>query len=174
MVGDIDQVVHSDGGADKTFMQDTFVQAIGPASEHRLATCWRFGDSLALPLGLHADKPYPADTGRQTDIEILAGGRRQVGRRSDPRGFRIRPGSVRGQSAEPGRAVAHPGSAVQLENALALRGYATEPCGFEPFALRPEILFLRVLVAWATDNIDTLAQAMSRSSSVPWPSSPAA
>lgn len=38
-------------------------------------------------------------------------------------------------------------------------GYSTETFGFEPFSRRYEILFLRVLVAWATGNMATLAQA---------------
>lgn len=158
VVGDIDQVVHSDGGADKAFMQGTFVRTIGRANELPLATCWRFGDTLAWPLGLHAGKPYSTATERDTRIEILeVADVKAVAALID--------GAFRSASAESGGKVPslavllrHPGAAVQLENALAMRGYSTEPYGFEPFALRPEILFLRVLVAWATDNVGTLVQ----------------
>jgi DNA helicase-2/ATP-dependent DNA helicase PcrA len=159
VVGDVDQVVHSDGGADKTFMQETFVRTFGSANALHLETCWRFGDSLAWPLGLHAGKPYSTAPDRDTRIEIL--------KVADVKAIAaLIDGAFRSASAESGGKVPslavilrHPGAAVQLESALAMRGYSTEPYGFEPFALRPEILFLRVLVAWATGNIGTLVQA---------------
>lgn len=159
VVGDIDQVVHSDGGADKTFMQETFVRTIGRANEYVLETCWRFGDLLARPLGLHADKPYSTDPDRDTRIEILkVADVKSVAALIDG-AFQSALEASGGKAPSLAVVLRHPGSAVQLENALALRGYSTEPYGFEPFARRPEILFLRVLVAWSTDNIDTLAQA---------------
>ena len=159
VVGDVDQVVHSDGGADKTFMKDAYVRSIGTANQLDLEECWRFADALAGPLGLHAGKSYATRPDKDTRIEILqVADVKRVAALVDgafQAALEMFPGKV------PSLAVVlrHPGSAVQLENALALRGYSTEPYGFEPFALRPEILFLRVLVAWATDNIGTLAQA---------------
>jgi DNA helicase II / ATP-dependent DNA helicase PcrA len=159
VVGDIDQVVHSDGGADKTFMQETFVRDIGRAKELTLETCWRFGGALALPLAQHAGKRYSTAPGTDTRIEILQVADVQAVAALIDGAFRS--AATKSGSKAPSLAVIlrHPGAAVQLESALAMRGYATEPYGFEPFALRPEILFLRVLVAWATDNIRTLAHA---------------
>ena len=159
VVGDIDQVVHSDGGADKTFMQETFVRTFGHTSEYLLETCWRFGDSLAGPLGLHAHKPYSTDPDRDTRIEILEVADVKLVAALIDGAFQSSLEESGGKMPSLAVVLRHPGSAVQLENALALRGYSTEPYGFEPFALRPEILFLRVLVAWATNNIGTLAQA---------------
>lgn len=159
VVGDIDQVVHSGGGADKTFMQETFVRTIGPANELPLETCWRFGPSLAWPLGRHADKPYSTATDRNTRIEILnVANVKGVAALIDGI-FRSALEESGGKAPSMAVLLRHPGSAVQLESALAVLGYSTEPYGFEPFALRPEILFLRALVAWATDNIGTLVQA---------------
>jgi DNA helicase II / ATP-dependent DNA helicase PcrA len=159
VVGDVDQVVHSDGGADKAFMQEAFIRTLGPANEYRLDTGWRFGESLAGPLGRHAGKPYSTAPDKHTRIEILqVDDIKSVARLIDG-AFQSALAESGGKAPSLAVVLRHPGSAVQLENALALLGYSTEPCGFEPFALRPEILFLRVLVAWATDQIDTLAQA---------------
>ena len=158
VVGDIDQVVHSDGGADKTFMQDTFVHTIGRANELPLEACWRFGDSLAWPLGVHAGKPYSTATDRDTRIEILKVTDVKAVAALIDGAFRSAAAESGGRAPSLAVVLRHPGAAVRLENALAMRGYSTEPYGFEPFALRPEILFLRVLVAWATDDIGTLSQ----------------
>jgi DNA helicase-2/ATP-dependent DNA helicase PcrA len=159
VVGDTDQVVHSDGGADKAFMQGAFAHTIGQANKYDLERCWRFGDRLAEPLGRHAGKTYLSNPDRDTLVEIL--------KVSDVKSIAglidgaFMSAVMESDGKAPSLAVVlrHPGCAVQLENALALRGYSTESHGFEPFAQRPEILFLRVLVAWATGNIDTLAQA---------------
>jgi DNA helicase-2/ATP-dependent DNA helicase PcrA len=159
VVGDIDQVVHSDSGADRTFMQEAFFRAFGRTKEFRLETCWRFGGALARPLSLHAHKPYSTASNRDTLVDILrVADIKTVAALIDGA---FRSGSKESGGRAPSLAVLlrHPGAAVQLENALAIRGYSTKTFGFEPFALRPEILFLRVLVAWATDNIGTLAQA---------------
>lgn len=159
VVGDTDQVVHSDGGADRIFMQEAFVRSIGEAKDLHLRQCWRFGDSLARPLGLHAGKPYSTDPGKHTHIEILEVRDAKVLATLIDGAFQSALEESGGKVPSLAVVLRHPGSAVQLENALALRGYSTETYGFEPFALRPEILFLRVLVAWATDNVGTLVQA---------------
>jgi DNA helicase-2/ATP-dependent DNA helicase PcrA len=159
VVGDIDQVVHSDGGADQAFMQEAFIHTIGQASEYHLETGWRFGDSLARPLALHAHKPYATDPDKDTRIEILRVADVKLVAALIDGAFQSALEESGGKAPSLAVVLRHPGSAVQLENALALRGYSTQPYGFEPFALRPEILFLRVLVAWATNNIGTLAQA---------------
>lgn len=159
VVGDVDQVVHSDGGADRAFMHEEFIRTIGPASEHRLEACWRFGEALAGPLSRHAGKPYSTAPDRDTRIEVLeVADLRQLAGLID--------GTYRAElAATPAKApslavvLRHPGSALRLENALAILGYSIEPHGFEPFALRPEVLFLRVLVAWSSGDLDTLAQA---------------
>jgi DNA helicase-2/ATP-dependent DNA helicase PcrA len=52
-----------------------------------------------------------------------------------------------------------PGTSVQLENDLALKGFHVETHGFEPYMQRPEVHFVRVMVAWAGDAMDTLARA---------------
>jgi DNA helicase II / ATP-dependent DNA helicase PcrA len=157
VVGDVDQVVHSDGGADKAFMKETFVRTFGHANELPLETCWRFADSLAGPLGRHADKPYSTASDRDTRVEILQVTDTKAVAALIDGAFRSATASAGGKPPSLAVVLRHP--AVRLESALAMRGYSTEPYGFEPFALRPEILFLRVLVAWSTGHIGTLAQA---------------
>jgi len=157
VVGDVDQVVHSDSGADAGFMGDEFTRGIGPARTLRLDTGHRFGAALADALGRHAAKPYAVAPDKHTDIEIL--------KVANPKALAglidgaFRRAAASGKAPSLAVLLRHPGAAVQLENALALRGYSTETYGFEPFARRAEILFLRSLVAWATDRLDSLANA---------------
>jgi DNA helicase-2/ATP-dependent DNA helicase PcrA len=71
----------------------------------------------------------------------------------------------RGREAQraPGQSLAvllrHPGASVDLESALESQGFHVETHGFEPFLQRPEVQFLRTLVAWVTQSIGTLARS---------------
>jgi len=158
VVGDVDQVVHSDSGAAPNFMTDTL--AFGPSSQSfRLPLCRRFGERLATALGTHAGKPYGFLDTNDTAISIFKTASTQA-----IAGLIV--GAHRKAStANPDRVASiavllrDPGASVQLENRLALEGFAVETNGFVPYMQRPEIHFLRVLVAWAGDALDTLAQA---------------
>jgi DNA helicase-2/ATP-dependent DNA helicase PcrA len=159
VVGDIDQVVHSDGGADPAYMQEAFVRTIGPARQWPLSSCWRFGEALAQALAQHAGKPYATAPGCDTRVEILQVPSVQAVAALVHGAFQSALAAGGGKAPSLAVVLRHPGATVQLESALAVRGYSTQTHGFEPFAQRPEILFLRVLVAWATDQLGTLAQA---------------
>ncbi len=159
VVGDVDQVVHADGGADPRFMRDAFDRGIGAARPIELTLCRRFGDRLGVPLGLHAHKRYGCLAERDTRIQILRAD-------DDAAVVRLIVGALQDATAAgDGRApsvavlVRHPGRCVGLENELALAGLAVETRGFEAYLDRPEVQFLRVLVAWACDAMDTLSHA---------------
>jgi DNA helicase-2/ATP-dependent DNA helicase PcrA len=158
VVGDPDQVIHSDTGAARHFMTDTlgFGQ---PSRTHSLPLCRRFGEALATPLGVHAGKPYGYLGMNDTVVSIYkAPGNDAVSAFVAAVHRRMAP-------QDPGRVASiavllrSPGASVQLENSLALDGFHIETNGFEPYMERPEVHFLRILVAWASDAMDTLANA---------------
>src|SRR6218665_3730986 len=59
-VGDRDQVIHSQAGAEAGFMHEHFVQEIGMPTRLPLTASHRFGPGLARAAGLLAGKPYAA------------------------------------------------------------------------------------------------------------------
>lgn len=159
VVGDLDQVVHSDGGADAKFMGREFDLGIGPLRRLKLSTCRRFGGSLAVPLGQHSDKRYAFEVDRNTQVNVL---------RAPSTGAvaTLIEGAFNASTPSTGRRpqslavlVRHPGWSVELENELARRGFIIQTNGFLPFLKRPEVMFIRTLVAWVTDALDTLAQS---------------
>lgn len=158
VVGDRDQVVHSDGGADAGFMNTHFEAGIGKLRRMPLTTCRRFGERLAGPLGAHASKEYAVAAGRHTEIVIARA--RTTGAEAA-----LIEGEFNQRHLEKEGPVSlavllrHPGASVELESALDRRGFHVETHGFEPFLKRPEVQFLRTLVAWVTQSADTLAQS---------------
>jgi DNA helicase-2/ATP-dependent DNA helicase PcrA len=158
LVGDPDQVIHSDSGAAPNFMTDA-LDLGKPSQRFHLPLCRRFGDSLATPLGVHARKPYPALADNNTVVSIFKAPTSAA--ISDfVIGAHARAGSA-GSERVPSLAVIlrRPGASIQLENDLALKGFHVETNGFEPYMQRPEVYLVRVLVAWACDAMDTLSRA---------------
>lgn len=156
VVGDADQVVHSDAGAEATFMGDAFTAGVGQAAQLRLDKCWRFGEALAGPLGRHAGKSYRVEEGRQTQVEVLQVPSAKAHAKLIVGAYQAALDAGESQTAGLAVLLRHPGESVQLENELALQGYSFEPHGFEPSSRRPEVIFLRTLVAWATSAVPTL------------------
>ena len=140
-------------------MRDAFTRGIGAAQELSLPLCRRFGENLAKPLSIHARKSYAHLADNETRVEVY--------KAATPRAAAalIDGAHSEEQSAAGGRMpslavlLRHPGASVRLENELALRGFAFETYGFMPYLARPEVHFLRVLVAWATGALDTLSNA---------------
>lgn len=157
LVGDRDQVVHSDSGADAGFMGSHFESGIGKLQRMPLTTCHRFGEQLAGPLGTHASKKYSVATGSHTDIVVVRA--RTTGGVSMLIDGEFNRGAHDGDGINLAVLLRHPGASVDLESALEKRGFQVETHGFEPFLQRPEVQFLRTLVAWATQSVDTLAQS---------------
>jgi DNA helicase-2/ATP-dependent DNA helicase PcrA len=157
VVGDRDQVVHADAGADAAFMGQRFEAGIGPLHRMPLSTCRRFGERLALPLGEHASKAYAAASGCHTDIAVVRA--RTASAVTTLIDGEFSRGGAAGGAESLAVLLRHPGASVELEAALDARGFQVETHGFEPFLRRPEVHFLRTLVAWATGALDTLARS---------------
>ena len=158
VVGDLDQVIHSDSGAAPNFMAD--VLAFGGSSQRfDLPLCRRFGESLAGPLGVYASKPYESLAANNTRVSVYKA--QDYGAISNLVSGAYAKARSPNSERVPSLAVIlrQPGSSVQLENDLALKGFHVETNGFEPYMQRPEVHFVRVMVAWASDAMDTLARA---------------
>ncbi|HEX2013144.1 MAG TPA: UvrD-helicase domain-containing protein, partial [Roseateles sp.] len=70
-VGDRDQVIHSQAGAEAAFMQEHFIQEIGMPTRLPLTASHRFGPALAQAVGALARKPYAAFRHHETEIRAL-------------------------------------------------------------------------------------------------------
>lgn len=158
VVGDPDQVLHSEAGADAAYMGEAFEHGIGPLTRLPLTLCRRFGESIAEALRLHASKPYEFEASRKSSVQIC---------RIDDiaRLAALIEGELEVGKSESGMAVLmrQPGDAVRLEIELAQRGLLVETRGFGRLFDRPEILLVRTLFAWVTGSLSTLANAPIRS-----------
>jgi len=157
VVGDVDQVVHSDSGAEPSFMKDAFTRGIGAAQELSLPLCRRFGENLAMPLSIHAGKSYAYLPGNETKVEVYKAANPRAAAALIEGAHREVQSTAGGRPPSLAVLLRHPGASVRLENELALRGFTLETYGFMPYLKRPEVLFLRVLVAWASGALDTLS-----------------
>ncbi len=156
-VGDRDQVIHAEAGADPAFLSDGFERELGRPVVLPLDATYRFGDAMARLLSSHAHKTYGTCSTRRTRVEVLA-----VASPMD-QGLAIehalaertglQPKSPNGELAV---LLRHPSRAVGLENFLLDRGIDYEPRGFTSYLMRPEVLFVRALLTAAIDAIELI------------------
>lgn len=149
-VGDVDQVIHAASGAESYFLRSGFETEFGPAQRLALTETQRFGRAVAEPLGWFARKPYAWQSRRDSSFEALA--------LNDALELALHIQAVLlTRQARPGgssnRGVAvllrHPNAALDLEYQLVNRGIAYETAGFTAYMSRPEILFVRLVLAAA-------------------------
>ena len=152
-VGDRDQVIHAQEGADAFFMNEGFDLYIGTPQRLRLTEAFRFGEAIARPLSGHARKAYPASARLQSVVEV-----RRIDTAVDLLALLHEAlASRRGLSpSSPASQLAvllrHPNAAVDLEYGLLERNLAYETRGFTTFLARPEVLLVRMLLAAAVSQ----------------------
>lgn len=150
-VGDRDQVVHAQHGAESYFMREGFDTHIAVPQRLKLSESFRFGRDLSTPLSMFADKPYLASQQRTTKVAIkkavdaaeLVGLINLVSTNY--------PKTSKSQIAV---LLRHPSAAVDLEHALRDKGIAYQAVGFTTYLERPEVLFLRTLLGLAVSLED--------------------
>ncbi|WP_394790457.1 UvrD-helicase domain-containing protein [Rhodoferax sp.] len=162
-VGDADQVIHANAGADASFMQAaTFEPATGRSiTPLTLTASYRFGPALAAYAGSLARKPYAAQAAHASSVHSL--------------GYADDVDCVQQivQAALQWRAakqkmnslvvlLRHPHQSVLLENALvqAQLPYATR--GFGTYLQRPEVMLVRALLAVATGQFGAVQSLDTR------------
>ncbi|MEY4428676.1 MAG: hypothetical protein RLZZ182_1365 [Pseudomonadota bacterium] len=155
-VGDRDQVIHSVAGADARFMGEWFEQEVAVPHRPTLSGTWRFGPSLAAPVARLAHKPCVALPAQDTLVEVLA---------LDDTAMRWQvldsvPGHARARRPLTDRPeelavlLRHPSQSVALEASLLQHGVNYRTVGFTTFLWRPEVLFVRALLAHAFAALD--------------------
>ncbi len=164
-VGDFDQVLHEATGADAAFMGDVVERYTRrTVRRYPLTHSYRFGPSLAAQAGRLANKPYSSMAGHDTTVSLLgydtpsacAGLVVQKARE-----WQARPKSKMGEFAV---LLRHSHQSVLIENALLEADFSYTMKGFESYLKRPEVLFVRGLLAVATDSMGSVADDATRQS----------
>ncbi|MGR4870942.1 3'-5' exonuclease [Variovorax sp. LARHSF232] len=151
-VGDRDQVIHARDGADSYFMKDGFDIEIGEPKRLPLTMTHRFGESLARPLGSFANKAYAANKDRESAVEVKVANTAEEVLHVVEEAARSRRGLDEDSDLQDlAVLLRHPGSAVELEHFLIVKNLPYETVGFKSFLERPEVLFVRMLLAVAVD-----------------------
>ena len=165
-VGDRDQVIHGEAGADAAFMGHVFDAEIGPAEHLPLHASYRFGPRLATAVSRLADKPCEARSAHDTDVRVFAvsaqhsashEARQVLALLADLQG--LPPTTA---PADLAVLVRQPHQSVALECMMLNRGLAYRTAGFEPFLMRPEILCVRGLMAHAYGGFEQIEPVATR------------
>lgn len=169
-VGDVDQVIHAQAGADAAFMRDRFdADAEFPVVRYPLGTSFRFGPALARAASRFKRKRVVAGAVHKTAVEVLryrdageapgAGGDAADCPDCESQVVALAAGArPAGGRKRIGLAVLlrHPHQSVLLENALLDAGIAYRVHGFDSYLLRPEVLLVRGLLAIALRDFGAL------------------
>ncbi|MDO9434739.1 3'-5' exonuclease [Hydrogenophaga sp.] len=164
-VGDFDQVLHEATGADAKFMGD-FLEACTRRTVQRypLTHSYRFGRSLAARAGRIAGKPYSSMAAHDTTLSFLPYDTPQACAGlvvQTARAWQAQPKTRMGEFAV---LLRHSHQSVLIENALLEGDFAYTMKGFDSYLKRPEVLFVRGLLAVATDSLGSVADAATRKS----------
>lgn len=151
-VGDRDQVIHAKNGADSYFLGPDLSRELGEVAAFPLTVTRRFGPAIARPLGVFARKEYNTDSGHTSNAILrLADGPKA---NADLITQLIQQHNIDPNTLGDDFAVLlrHPGASVGIEHELLLKGMTYQTVGFRPFLQRPEIAFVRMLLAIAVDH----------------------
>ena len=162
-VGDRDQVIHAIAGADATFMGDGFDREIAKAHRLPLTASYRFGPSLAHHAGRLANKPCVSHRPTDTRVRMMPFEHAKDANRHIATAIAQREGLG---PKSPVSALAillrQPHQSVELENQLIEKGIAYRTMGFDTYLMRPEVLFVRGLMAYARREFAAIEREETR------------
>jgi len=162
-VGDRDQVIHAVAGADADFMGKDFDSEIGIAHRFPLTASYRFGPALAAPAGRLANKAYASHSGRDTHVQVLACDSASQSNSLITELVTSRAGlSPNSHASDIAILLRQAHQSVDLENHLLDKGVAYRTTGFDTYLLRPEVLFVRGLIAYARHAFADIEQIDTR------------
>lgn len=162
-VGDVDQVLHEAAGADAIFMGDAIESFTRRAvRRYPLTHSYRFGSSLAIKAGRIAEKPYSSMAEHETKISLVGYTGPEDCARLVVDTARQWQASPKAKMSELAILLRHPYQSVHIENALLAEGISYSMSGLESYLMRPEVLFIRGLLAVATDSIGSVANDQTR------------
>jgi DNA helicase II / ATP-dependent DNA helicase PcrA len=162
-VGDVDQVLHEAAGADALFMGGAIENFTRRTTRrYPLTDSYRFGTTLATKAGRIAEKAYSSKAEHETTISLFgyAGAEDCAGLVVDTAlAWQALPKT---NMSELAILLRHPYQSVHIENALLAEGISYSMSGLESYLMRPEVLFIRGLLAVATDSINSVANDQTR------------
>jgi superfamily I DNA/RNA helicase len=159
--GDFDQVIHRWAGADVNFIRRHFGAGWHGVARPELTKTFRHGPAMALATAALKDKKVVSGRGHAARIEIeryadtADAARRTVARVHDwqQRGRRLDDCAIILRS---------PDESVAVENALLEAGIGCRLEGLESYLLRPEVLMLRGVIAFALQDYESIPGADRR------------
>lgn len=162
-VGDRDQVIHALAGADADFMGRGFDEGIAQAHRFTLSASYRFGPSLARHVGQLARKACAS--GRTPDTEVLAlpMDNAKAAHRHITQAIATRAAlSAKAPLSQVAILLRQAHQSVALENHLLDHGVAYRTAGFDTYLMRPEVLFVRGLLAHARQGFADIEPLATR------------
>lgn len=155
-VGDRDQVIHSQAGAEAAFMHASFTQEVGQPIRLPLTASHRFGPQLAKAAGaLAGGKPYAAFQQRETEIRKLSCESHRIMARLVAEAAREH--LQQKEQHELRILLRQAAHSILIESELLKRGVGYRVDGFQSFLRRPEVLLVRGLYAFCFDDFSGFA-----------------
>ncbi|MDE2402383.1 MAG: ATP-dependent helicase [Burkholderiales bacterium] len=161
--GDRDQVIHAVAGAEAHFMGESFNREIGQAHRLPLTSSYRFGQALAHHVGRLAHKTYLSQSDRQTSVRVMRYDSAKETNWHIAQAITNREGlSPKAANSEIAILLRQPHQSVALENHLLDQGLDYRTAGFTPYLMRPEVLFVRGLIAHAREDFPAIEDIETR------------
>jgi DNA helicase-2/ATP-dependent DNA helicase PcrA len=161
--GDRDQVIHATAGADAGFMGELFDREIAPAQRLPLTSSYRFGPALAQHAGRLALKPYLSQSTHLTTVNVVRSEQAKEVHWHIAQSIRTREGlGAQSPASQTAILLRQPHQSVELENHLLDQGLDYRTAGFEPYLMRPEVLFVRGLMAHARGEFAAIEDEATR------------
>jgi DNA helicase-2/ATP-dependent DNA helicase PcrA len=160
-VGDADQVIHDAAGAEAYFMESAIQDRTTRVPvRYPLTPSFRFGKSLAVKAGRLTGKAY-ASLASETKVELHSYD--DETECSDVILTKVKEWKAsRGKMDQFAILLRHPYQSVDIENALLSAQIPYDMLGMDSYLMRPEVLFVRGLLAVATDKFDQIEDAETR------------
>ncbi|OUL98033.1 3'-5' exonuclease [Variovorax sp. JS1663] len=162
-VGDFDQVLHEATGADARFMGNTIEDCTRRSvRRYPLTHSYRFGRSLATKAGRIAEKPYSTQSPHDTKLLLDGYDTGEDCAKLVVDTAKAWQATPKARMNELAILLRHSYQTVPIENALLESGMPYTMAGFDSYLTRPEVLFVRGLLAVATDSIGSVADDRTR------------
>jgi DNA helicase-2/ATP-dependent DNA helicase PcrA len=162
-VGDMDQVIHEATGAEARFMRTELENhSGGPVAHYPLTHSFRFGKALATLGQRVAGKPYSSMAEHETKIEWA---RYDDASQCAPlvvKAAALWKPKLKSKTAQYAILLRHPYQSVEIENGLLAEGISYTTSGFDSYLMRPEVLFVRGLLAVAAQDLSSVAEEATR------------
>jgi DNA helicase II / ATP-dependent DNA helicase PcrA len=155
-VGDSDQVIHSASGAEQRFMSADIDFGNGSIKRYPLTATHRFSQSLGKIAGALADKPYASKAGHDTRVQRLTYTESEGALCADAVIKVAKAWHVQESGKMSGFSILlrHAWQSIPIENALLRHELQYDIKGFTSYALQPEVLFIRFILAMVEKNYD--------------------